>query len=138
MSSGSIVPASRWFRHWWPLLVLGAAAGLVVAFIATAWWIQGSAMEVGDAAAREFRGDRVEALMAYVESDRHTLAERNRAVWALGQLRDRRALPVLERHRTGRPCDHARFLCQQEVEKAIALCRAEGVRGWITRALKVD
>ena len=67
--------------------------------------------------------DGVEALIEFVQSDQHSLQERNRAVWALGQLRDPRALPVLEAAYTGKPCDHSRFLCQHELAKAIKLCR---------------
>jgi hypothetical protein len=44
-------------------------------------------------------------------------------VWALGHLGDARALPVLESHYTGGPCDHSRLLCQRELEKAIRLSR---------------
>lgn len=56
-------------------------------------------------------GDDVAALMAIVESAQHSLRERNQAVWALGHLRDPRALSVLEAAYTGEPCDHSRFLC---------------------------
>jgi hypothetical protein len=69
-----------------------------------------------------FHGDRVDALVQIVQSDHHTLQERNRAVWALGRLRDRRGLLVLEKYYTGGECDHARFLCQRELRKAIDLC----------------
>ena len=43
-------------------------------------------------AAHHHPGDAVAALLEYVESDLHTLRERNSAVWALGQVRDSRAL----------------------------------------------
>ena len=135
MATGSVVPATRWFRHWWPLLAFAGVIAAAVAFVALGWWVQMGAREFAEEARREFSGDRVEALVAYVESDRRTLAQRNHAVWALGQLRDPRGLPVLEKHRTGQSCDHARFLCQYEIEKAIALCRPEGARGWMTRLL---
>jgi len=135
--TASTVPVSRWFRYWWPLLLLVAAIAIVLALVSLEWWIQSGAREFGDEARREFSGDRVEALSAFVDSEKHTLAERNHAVWALGQLRDPRGLPVLIKHRTGKPCDHSRFLCQYEIEKAIALCRQEGARGWITRVLKL-
>jgi len=137
MSSASFVPASRWFRHWWPLLALGVVVLAVVAFVALSWWIQIGARQMGTAAMQEFPGDRVEALMAYVQSERHTLAERNRAVWALGQLRDPRALPVLQKFYTGQPCQHDKFLCQYELKKAIALCTGEDFdpARWITRAI---
>jgi hypothetical protein len=45
--------------------------------------------------------------------------ERNRAVWALGQMRERRALAVLANYRTHRKCDHDREICQYEIEKAL-------------------
>jgi hypothetical protein len=101
-------------------------AGLVL--IAALWlgssWLIGSGVRAaGEAALLERPGDRVLALMAYVESPKHTLRERNRAVWALGQLGDARALPVQERQVTGRDCEHGRVLCQYELRKAIRLCR---------------
>jgi HEAT repeat protein len=77
---------------------------------------------IGDAAVLAHPGDRIPALLAYVESPKHTLRERNRAVWALGQLADARALPVLEKYLTGGDCEHGRLLCQHELRKAIRLC----------------
>jgi len=78
---------------------------------------------VSAAALHEQPGDRIEALMAYAESPTHNLRERNRVVWALGQLGDSRALPLLEKYYTGQSCDHDRALCQHELKKAIRLCR---------------
>jgi hypothetical protein len=57
-----------------------------------------------------------------VNSDVHPLRERNLAVWTLGRLRDRRALPSLTAAYTGDLCDHDKTLCQYELEKAIKLC----------------
>jgi hypothetical protein len=76
-------------------------------------------------AAHPHPGDDVAALIDYVRSDTHALRQRNNAVWALGQARDRRALPVLEGYLTGESCDHARDLCQHELGKAVALCKGE-------------
>jgi len=134
--SSSFVPASRWLRHWGPLVGLAVLVLAVVGFMALGWWIQIGAREMGTAAMREFPGDRIEALMALVQSERHTLAQRNHAVWALGQLRDARALPVLQTYYTGRPCDHARYLCQSELKKAIRLLKSEGFdpMRWLTPA----
>jgi len=70
-------------------------------------------------------GDHVAALLDYVQSDAHSLRERNHVVWALGQARDPRALPVLESYVAGAPCDHACCLCQRELSKAVALCKSE-------------
>ena len=92
-------------------------------WLGSSWAIGSGVRAASDAALLEQPGDRVLALMAYVDSPKHTLRERNRAVWALGRLGDARALPALERHVTGRDCEHDRALCQYELRKAIRLCR---------------
>jgi hypothetical protein len=79
-----------------------------------------------------YDGDKVSALMALIDDEERELPERNRAVWALGQVGDARALPILEKHYTGEPCDHDRFLCQHELEKAIRKCRGSvNLTSWV-------
>jgi hypothetical protein len=121
------VRAMRHVKAWW-------FAGLVVVVFAgyvglagLAWWAQWRAHDVADRAAREFPGDRVEALIGLVQSETHTLAERTQAVNALGQMGSHRALPVLSGYYTGRECEHSRFLCQYELRKALDRCRG---RNW--------
>ncbi len=125
-STTRFVRPFQWLRRWWLLLGLGFLMLVVAAFVALGLWIQLAARDAGTAAMRQFPGDRVEALVALVQSDRYTLEQKNRAVWALGQLRDPRALPVLKKYYTGAPCDHARYLCQYELKKAIALVEHTG------------
>lgn len=67
--------------------------------------------------------DGVSALLEYVQSESHTLRERNLAVWALGQARDGRALIIPEGFLTGEQCRHDSELCQKELKKAIKLCK---------------
>jgi hypothetical protein len=69
----------------------------------------------------------VDALIGFVQAEHHTLAERNTAVHALGQIGSDRALSVLQRYYTGHSCDHSRFLCQKELRKAIDRC---GGKNW--------
>jgi hypothetical protein len=119
--------ASPW-NHRRSARVAGRAAVVAVVLIGsvlfgTARLIGSGVHAISDAAVLEQSGDRTQALLAYVESPMHTLRERNRAVWALGQLGDARALPVLEKHVTGGACDHSRNLCQHELRKAVRLCR---------------
>lgn len=111
------------WRRW--LVRAGLSLGLVavVAYVGISWAIGSAVHAAGEAATHEFPGDQVAALVAYVDSSSHTLSERNRAVWALGQLGDRRALPVLEKYITGGKCRHDRELCQHELAKAVRLCR---------------
>ena len=96
---------------------------LCVAGVITTSALIGSGVHAAsEAALREQPADRVVALLSYVESPKHTLRERNRAVWALGQLGDARALPVLRKYFTDQKCDHEHLLCQHELKKAIRLC----------------
>jgi hypothetical protein len=125
-------------RSWWTKALL-AAGGFVVlsgfaALVLVSLYIGRDVKAAGEAARQRYAGDTVEALKRCVEDHSCTLRERNRAVWALGQLSDRRALPVLREHLTGQPCDHAHELCQHELEKAIALIDGGlNVTAWIRR-----
>lgn len=74
-------------------------------------------------ALREYPGNEVKALISFVNSQNQSLGKRNRAVWALGQIGDKQALPTLEKFYTGQPCDHEKYLCQKELKKAIRLCK---------------
>jgi hypothetical protein len=101
------------------VIVVGLSGG----FFAICSAIGSGVRTVSAEALQEQTGDNVLALIAYVESEKHTLKERNRAVWALGQLGDPRALTVLKKYYTGPPCDHEHALCQKELSKAINLCK---------------
>jgi hypothetical protein len=115
----------RFLRPWWPVVLALVVMAAVVGLVSLEWLIRASADDQARLAQREHPGDRVEALARYVEDERHSLHDRNRAVWALGQLRDARALPVLQKHYTGGKCQHDRFLCQSELKKAIDLCSGQ-------------
>ena len=71
-----------------------------------------------------FPGDQIESLMSVVESEDISLKERNKAVWALGQLGSEEALPVLQKHCKD-TCAHESYLCQEELQKAIKLCKGK-------------
>lgn len=115
---------ARGARYWLPVFLLAAGVLVYGGFAGVVWWIDARAYEFGRRAMREFPGDEVDALAAFVQSENHTLAERNQAVHALGRLGDARAVSVLTRVYTGAECDHGRFLCQVELRKAIA--RSDG------------
>lgn len=69
-------------------------------------------------------GANILALIEYVNSQSHSLKERNFAVWTLGRMGDPRALETLEAVYTGGECDHDHALCQHELSKAIKLCKS--------------
>lgn len=106
-----------------PVLLVAALLGLLV--IRTAITRSLATVSAEALAAAPAAGDRIEALMVCVADKQQPLERRNRAVWALGQLRDARALPVLQRY-VKDTCDHGAELCQHELSKAIALCENPG------------
>ena len=125
----------RVLLRWWPVAVAAVIVVLAAGLAFLIWSIRADVAFQSARAQGEFPGDRVEALIAYVDSDRHTLRDRNLAVWALGQIEDPRALPVLRKHFTGGPCQHDRFLCQREVKRAIEAC-ARPAPNWLGRAMR--
>ncbi len=62
-----------------------------------------------------------EALIVHLEDSKNSLKERSQTVWALGQLGDKKALPVLKKHYDASECDHQNKLCRYELKKAIKL-----------------
>ena len=90
-------------------------------------------------AAREYEGGCVEALMAQVDDDEASYRDRNRAIWALGQLGDGRALSVLEKYYTGEiperePVD--KMISQYELKKAINLAGGGvNIGAWVWRGM---
>ncbi len=101
---------------WLLVIVLGVA---FVASIPLYIMIGSGVNKTSQSAMAQFPGDRVEALMALVDCEGCSLHDRNHAVWALGQLKDKRALPVLHKYYSGKPCDHEREICQHEITKAV-------------------
>jgi hypothetical protein len=83
------------------------------------------------AAMARFPGDRVVALAAQAGCESCSLSDRNHAIWALGQLRDARALPVLKQYYTGAPCDHDRGLCQREIRSALRAIEGSRLVVWL-------
>ena len=125
----------RSLARWWPVALAVAIAVMAVALSTVFSMIRSGVAEDVARAEREFPGDRVEALMALVDSDRHPFRERNRAIWALGQIGDPRALPVLRKHYTGAECQHDRYLCQRELKKAIDTCSGANA-SWMERSTR--
>ena len=92
-------------------------------------------------AKKEFKGDSVEALMALIESDKFGFQEKNKAIWALGQIGDKRAMPLLEKLNTGEvqkaPYNTDKYIVQYSVKKAIKQCKGEfSLTRWMYRWLE--
>jgi HEAT repeat protein len=123
------------------VLLYGLAVIVVIgAFVLwlTMHWISSDVRAACHEARQEFAGDCVEALMAYANSDQHTIEERNNAIWALGEIGDKRALPALEKllhmeKLCPSPCNVSTCMCQYSVEKAIRLCEGLSIARWVWR-----
>lgn len=128
---------NRRFGNLKRVLVYGVLSCLVfvlVMFVAVCFNIRSAVQEMSAEATKECPGNRVEALIAYVSSENHSLKKRNRAVWALGQIGDKSALAVLESFYTGGDCDHEKHLCQSELRHAIYGCKGGlNLTAWLRR-----
>jgi hypothetical protein len=127
----------RRFAGWKRGLVYGLLSCLALAlimFVAVCFSIRSAVKQMCAEATKEYPGNRVEALTAYVSSENHSLKKRNRAVWAIGQIGDKSALAVLESFYTGGDCDHEKHLCQHELKKAIYGCKGGlNLTAWLPR-----
>lgn len=93
--------------------------GLAILVIAMQAVIGRGVDQIARTAAVHYPGPSADALLAFVDCEHCSLRERNRAVWALGQMRERRAIEVLRKYQTGKACNHARGICQDEIRKAL-------------------
>jgi hypothetical protein len=104
-----------------------AAIGLgmfLLFFVITTSMIGFSVKDHCQEAQGQYGGDCVEALISLLNDENQDFGDRNSAIWALGQLGDKRALPVLESYYTGNIPDREpwhKTLSQYELEKAINL-----------------
>ena len=115
-------------------VTLSCLTCLFIVYLWVCFSIRSGVIDISTEATQLYPGDRIEALIAYVNSEDHSLSQRNRAVWALGQIGDKRALPTLEKSYTGGPCDHDSRLCQRELQKAIKLCEGSfNATAWLSR-----
>jgi hypothetical protein len=70
----------------------------------------------------QYKDDNVKSLIEYVNTESHSLTERNMAVWVLGRMRAKEALQKLESLYTGEKCNHRTTICQYELVKALKRC----------------
>jgi len=87
-------------------------------------------------AQKEYKENCVNSLTRLVQSNEKTFRERNTAIWALGQLADSQALPVLNSYYTGIVPPKEAFdkaLSQYELKKAIKWCEQGNATSWMYR-----
>ena len=110
----------NWFLYW-------SAVGVgffVLMFLLTTTWIGIDVNERCQLAQGRYEGDCVEALIQVLDNKENSFTERNQAIWALGQMGDKRAKGVLEKYYTGEIPEREPYnegLSQYEMQKALKL-----------------
>ena len=94
---------------------------------------------IAEEAQTAYTGEPVVALIALVEDEQAPFEKRNSAIWALGQIGDKRARPVLEKLDTGEkqqpPYDSTAYIVQYSVEKSLKQINGFTVTRWMYRWL---
>jgi len=107
------------------ILILITIIGLAFTFsvVYSFYTIYQSVSEISAKAKNNFGFDTVESLVTLIESDKFSYFDKNKAIWALGQIGDKRALPLLNKLDTDeiqkKPLDSKNYIVQYTVEKAI-------------------
>lgn len=97
---------------------------ILLFFVITCTWIGYEVKDECKQAKRQYGGDCVEALITLLDDEKNSPRSRNSAIWALGQLGDKRALPILQEYYTGKIPNREPFdktISQYELKKAVNL-----------------
>ena len=114
-------------KKWLQLAFLVGTIGVSIAmlfFVVSSTMIGYQVKEDCAEAQAEYGGACVPALMLLLEDENNSYALRNSAIWALGQMGDAQALPVLENYYTGNIPEGSSLedaLSQLLLSRAIAL-----------------
>lgn len=95
-------------------------------FVICCTWIGYEVKEQCQRASRQYDGDCTSSLIALLQDEKQSYRSKNSAIWALGQLGDKRALPILEELYTGNIPDREpldKTISQYELKKAVNLAR---------------
>jgi len=117
-------------QKWKNLVFLVGAIGISIAmlmFVISCTLIGYSVKDHCKNAQAEYGGECVPALITMLEDEKKPYSTRNSAIWALGQLGDARALPVLEKYYTGEIPERSSLekeLSQLLLSRAIKLIRS--------------
>lgn len=104
--------------------------GITCFYLGALGWIKHEANELANETSVAFEKDKIESLLEVIDSKNYTLKEKNNAIWALGVLKDKKALPILEALHTGEECNHDKELCQYEIHKAILKIKGNFRGSW--------
>ncbi len=119
---GSLMKKTSLRKFILSVILIGLAV-LIILFAVSLRMIYTGVESICEIASNKFETDNVEALISLIESDEFSFKQKNKAIWALGQIGDRRALPLLRKLDTDeiqeKPLDSDKYIVQYSVEKAI-------------------
>jgi len=118
-------------KKMWPTIMYFAGLGFIMfvfLFLLTTTVIGYGVKERCVQAQSRYEGDCVEALIEYVDDDNNDFRSRNSAIWALGQLGDKRAATTLNKYYTGYNDGRSKVnedMSQYELSKATKLVEGD-------------
>jgi len=102
--------------------------------VITFTWIRYDVKTYCEVAKKEYSGSCLEALSSQLEDINQGFKSRNSAIWALGQLADKKSLPFLNKYYTGNIPRREllnKTISQYELEKAIRWCEKGNITSWM-------
>ena len=111
------------------ILFIIMVVGFVLLTVVSFWSIYSRVVGVCSEATKDFGGDCESSLEKVLDSNNYSFEKRNKAIWALGQLADKRSLAVLNRMRGNRE------ISRYELEKAIKWCSNGNWTSWMYKSL---
>lgn len=126
-------PKLNSFSSIYPLLII--LSGMILfLFLTGLIWIRYEVKSLCHEATRTYGRDCISAAQAMLDDQNQSYASRNKAVWTLGQIADKNALPMLKKYYTGNiPSRESLYhtLSQYELQKAIRWCEEGNVTNWL-------
>ena len=124
------------------VILIGLAIFIIV-FAISLHMIYSGVKSICEIATNKFEPDNVLALISLIESDEFPFKQKNKAIWALGQIGDKRALPLLRQLDTDeiqeKPLNSDMYIVQYSVEKAIRQINSDFiVTRWMYRRFNLE
>jgi hypothetical protein len=116
------------------IILLGILIFIFAGVAFLAYDIHAYVRNISEKAKAEYNLTYIDSLSKVVASDTWSFKDRNDAVWALGQIADERALPVLKKYYTGIMPEREplnKVLSQYEIQKAIKWCEKGNWVSWM-------
>lgn len=117
------------------ILIIALFFICVFVTVLTFYTIHKGVKEITVIAKNRYNEDSVNSLVEFIRSEENYYKDRNKAIWALGQLADKKAILFLESIRNESDekerGDLSKELSQYEINKALRWCREGNLTSWM-------